>query len=164
MRTLGLGLAVLAAIFGFVAGCGDTDSDEPNGAAGSAGQSVSGAAGSAGAGKGGSASAGGSSAGSASGGSNASGSSGNGAGGGEPGEAGAPSSGGSASLYECNPMKVTCKALPPQCPAFEVPAVEGTCWGACVKIAQCACHEASDCPNNDEYTCWSKQHCGPYVL
>jgi hypothetical protein len=160
MRVLGLGVSVLAAIFGFVAACGDTDSGEPNGAAGSAGQSVSGAASSAGAGKGGSASAGGSSAGSASAGSpNAGGSSGNG---GEPGAAGA-SSGGSGSLYDCNPTKVACKRLPPECPAFEVPSVDGTCWGDCVEISQCACSEASDCPNDNEYTCWSKRHCGPYV-
>lgn len=160
---------MLAVTFGVVAGCGDTDSDEPRGGAGSAGQSVGGGGGTASPGKGG-ANAGGSRAGASNGGASGGGSSagggrsGTGSGAAEPGEAGAPSDAGAAGLYECNPTKVVCKALPPECPAFQVPAVEGTCWGDCVEIAECACSEASDCPNNDEYTCWSKQHCGPYVL
>jgi hypothetical protein len=169
MRGFGLGLAVLAATFGVVAGCGDTDADAPNGdEAGSPGQSVSGAGGAASGGKSGGAS-GGSSAGTTSGGASASGSAsgGTGVGGssaaGAPAEAGAPS-GGTSGLYDCDPKKVTCKIATPQCPSFEVPSVEGTCWGECVKIAQCACSAADDCPDQNQYTCWSKQHCGPYVL
>lgn len=165
-----MGLAALAAFFGFVAACGDYDSHEPNGAAGSAGQSVAGAAGTASAGRGGTGSAGASSAGAASGGvsagSSPGGSSGSGggdfrSGGGAAGEAGAAGSGGSGSRSECNPTKVTCKALPPECPASQVPSVEGSCWGDCVEITQCACAQTSDCPNNDEYFCWDEQHCGP---
>lgn len=167
MRALLLGFLGLCT----AVGCGESDGDGGN-AAGSAGQSVSGAGGSAAsAGKGGS-SAGSSSAGSSSGGASgqASGGSSSGgdaagtaSGGSDQGEAGAPSGGGASELYECDPKQVTCKVATPECPANQVPSVEGTCWGECVKIDQCACSVASDCPNQNEYTCWSKQHCGPYI-
>jgi hypothetical protein len=161
---------VLAAIFGFVGGCGETDDGAvPGNDAGSAGQSVSGAGGVASAGKSGAGSAG-SSAGTESAGASgrASGGAGTGTipGGGSPGapaDAGASGAGGSP-RFDCDAKKVTCKIAVPACPDFEVPAVDGTCWGECVEIARCACSEASDCPDTNQYTCWSKRHCGPYVL
>jgi hypothetical protein len=171
MRGFGVGLAVLALGFGVVVSCGGSDDGDASGNdAGSAGQSISGSGGAASAGKAGGAS-GGSSAGtsstgasgSASGGANAGTSAGGNPVAGAPAEAGAPGAGGSA-LFDCDPKNVTCKIAVPDCPAFEVPVVDGTCWGDCVKIAQCACSEANDCPNENEYTCWSKQHCGPYLL
>lgn len=167
MRALLLGLSGLCTAIA----CGESAGDGGN-AAGSAGQSVSGASGSAAsAGKGGS-SAGTNSAGSSSGGAagkpsagSASGgdAAGTASGGSEQAEAGSSSGGGASGLEQCDPKQVTCKAFPPECPANHVPSVDGTCWGECVKIEQCACSVASDCPNQNEYTCWSKQHCGPYV-
>ena len=39
----------------------------------------------------------------------------------------------------CDASKVTCARMTPQCPAGEVPAVNGSCWtGACVRAEQCA--------------------------
>jgi hypothetical protein len=169
MRAWLLGLIGLCTALG----CGESDDDGDDGNGGnagsSAGQSVSG--GGASAGKGG-VSVGGSGAGvphggatgNAGAGSNTGGNSaGTAAGGGEPGEAGAPAGGGATGLSECNPTEVTCKAFPPECPTNQVPSVDGTCWGECVKIEQCACTMADDCPNPNEYTCWMQQHCGPYV-
>ena len=178
MRGPGLCLAVLAATFGFVAACGETDDGAARGNhAGSAGQSVSGAGGAASAGKSGGASGGNSAgttsggvSGSASGGAGASASGGAGAGAspggssaGAPADAGASGAGGSP-RFDCDAKKVTCKIAVPNCPDFQVPAVDGTCWGECVDIAQCACREANDCPDTNQYTCWSQRHCGPYVL
>jgi hypothetical protein len=73
--------------------------------------------------------------------------------------------GGAASgdLVDCNPAHALCRSLPPDCGAMEVPRINGTCWGDCVDIAKCACSAATECPNNNEYTCWRKQHCGPYL-
>jgi hypothetical protein len=166
-------LALLAATFGLVAGCGETDDGAAQGNdAGSAGQAVGGAGGAANAGKSGGASAGSSAgttlggvSGSGSGGSSASAgtAAGASAAAGAPVEAGAPSGGASGPLHDCDPRKVTCKIAVPDCPDLQVPSVEGTCWGDCVGIAECACSEAEDCPDNDQYTCWSQQHCGPYV-
>jgi hypothetical protein len=53
--------------------------------------------------------------------------------------------------------------MAPQCPEGEVPTVEGSCFGGCVKVERCACSESVKCPNADKYTCWSNKHCGPYV-
>jgi hypothetical protein len=71
--------------------------------------------------------------------------------------------GGAAGLVDCDPRKIACKRATPQCSTFEVPSVEGTCYGECVKIERCACSGPEQCPDNDQYTCWSKTHCGPYV-
>ncbi len=157
---LGLGLAVLAASFGAVISCGDTGSDEPSGNnAGSAGDSVSGAGGAASAGKSGSAT-GGSSAGTTIAGAAASGGTngGSAAGGTDLGGGGADSE-----LVSCDQRQVSCKRLLPNCPANQVPSVVGNCYGDCVDIASCACSQADDCPDTNQYTCWSKQHCGPFV-
>jgi len=56
-----------------------------------------------------------------------------------------------------------CKRVAPECGSFEVPSVENTCYGPCVKIERCACQTAEQCPDSDQFTCWSRTHCGPYV-
>ena len=78
------------------------------------------------------------------------------------GGAGGASAGG-ASLVDCDPQKVLCKRLAPECLAGEVPSVNGNCYGDCVKVEQCGCGAAAECPEPDQYTCWAKQHCGPFV-
>src|SRR5262245_58458874 len=47
-------------------------------------------------------------------------------------------SGGSSGAVTCNPSGVLCDALPPACVPGEVPAVQGSCWGDCVPILECA--------------------------
>lgn len=62
------------------------------------------------------------------------------------------------------PGKVTCKKTRPMCPEFQVPAVDGSCWGDCVAIDQCVCKQADECPERDTYVChMSAGHCGPFV-
>ena len=148
-------------------GCGESSGDAGPARAG-AGQANAGDAGSTSAS--GAAAAGGSKAGSGS--SSAGTSSGAAQGGSSSGtgndEAGAPAQaeggGPSGGLVDCDARKVLCKLLPTDCPgAFEVHAVEGTCWGDCVKIDQCACNAAADCPDPNQFTCWASEHCGPYV-
>jgi hypothetical protein len=105
------------------------------------------------------------------------------AGAGQPGEAplggsaaGGSAAGGSAAagsaaggesaaetLLDCDPRKIACKRATPVCGTFEVPSVEGSCYGDCVKIERCACSSAEQCPDNAQFTCWAKTHCGPYV-
>jgi hypothetical protein len=64
----------------------------------------------------------------------------------------------------CDPRAIRCRRLPPECPFGQVPAIEGTCYGDCVPVEQCACREAAACPQPEEYTCHlSAGHCGPYV-
>jgi hypothetical protein len=74
-------------------------------------------------------------------------------------------SGGSTSdgLVDCDPKKVLCKRTPPTCAGFTVPEVVDGCYGECVKIERCACSSANQCPDPGQFTCWSKQHCGPFV-
>lgn len=162
MRWLWLAFAMLGAVSLVAVGCGESEGDDgaTAGAAGQsasgAGQSASGAAGASSAGAGGAATGG--TAGGVSG-TSAGGSSG----GSDGGDAGAASGGGASSLEDCNTQHVTCKALPPQCGSGQVPSVEGTCWGDCVKIERCACSAQDDCPDHDQYTCWGGRHCGPYV-
>ena len=72
-------------------------------------------------------------------------------------------SGAGPELFECDPKKVLCKIVAPQCAQFEVPSVAGNCYGPCVKIDRCACAAANQCPDPDQYTCWGSKHCGPYV-
>lgn len=71
--------------------------------------------------------------------------------------------GGKAGLVDCDARKITCKRAAPACDTFNVPSVEGSCYGDCVKIDRCACSDADQCPDSNQYTCWSKTHCGPYV-
>ena len=64
----------------------------------------------------------------------------------------------------CDRRSVLCRRAEPVCPAGQVAAVEGSCWGACVNVEQCSCKEAAACPNADQYTCHlSRGVCGPYV-
>jgi hypothetical protein len=74
-------------------------------------------------------------------------------------------SGGAANdgLVDCDPQKVLCKRTPPTCAGFTVPEVVDGCYGECVKVERCACSSASQCPDPGQFTCWSKQHCGPFV-
>jgi hypothetical protein len=65
---------------------------------------------------------------------------------------------------DCDLGKVRCRRALPACAEGEVPTVEGTCYGPCVKLERCACSEAEDCPFPEMYTCHrSARHCGPYV-
>lgn len=79
------------------------------------------------------------------------------------GDAGAPANGGASGQLDCDPAKISCRRLAPPCAAGEVPSVIGSCYGECVKIERCACSAAEQCPEPNQYTCWAKQHCGPFV-
>lgn len=64
----------------------------------------------------------------------------------------------------CEPAKILCKRAVPQCPEFQVPSVEGSCYGPCVPVDSCVCSNESQCPNHDSFTChMSAGRCGPYV-
>lgn len=66
--------------------------------------------------------------------------------------------------YDCNLDGVACFIAVPQCEEGQVPSVDGSCFGPCVPIEQCACNGPEDCPNEEQYTCWlSAGHCGPYT-
>jgi hypothetical protein len=77
---------------------------------------------------------------------------------GASGEAGA-----GGELVSCDHRQVLCKSIEPTCPEMQVASVTESCWGPCVKIELCACSSAEECPHEESYTCWSKEHCGPYV-
>lgn len=64
----------------------------------------------------------------------------------------------------CDPAKILCKRVAPECPQGQVPSVAGSCYGPCVPVDSCACSKESECPNHDSYTCHlSAGRCGPYV-
>ncbi len=68
------------------------------------------------------------------------------------------------SPVECDPRKILCKRVAPQCPEGQVPSVSGSCYGACVPAEMCPCDEAAACPDSNQFTChMSAKHCGPYV-
>jgi hypothetical protein len=170
MRALAFGLVSLGTLLCAAFSCGQSESDGAAGgpadsATAGSGPSVAGTSGTAaGSATAGSATSG--TSGTVAGGSAASGApSGGSASGGQPdAQAGAGSEGGSASgLVDCDPKKIVCKRAAPECDAGEVPRVEGSCYGDCVKVEQCACGSADQCPQPNEYTCWAKQHCGPFV-
>ncbi len=75
----------------------------------------------------------------------------------------APSPEPTAALVDCTPSKILCRRRAPDCPAGEVPSVEGSCFGPCVPVTRCACTEATQCPQPEQHTCWKKEHCGPFV-
>jgi hypothetical protein len=79
------------------------------------------------------------------------------------GAAGDGAAGNSTQLVDCDPGNVVCKSMAPTCDGMEVPSVAGTCWGPCVRIERCACASADECPEPEQYTCWSSEHCGPFV-
>ena len=158
MRLLGLGLVLLGTALGLAFGCGAREGGSGTQTA-AAGASTSGAGTSAGR-AGGDATAGNATAGSVAGGASA----GSSTTGGQPdAQAGANNDGGASGLVDCDPKKILCKRLAPQCDAGEVPSVNGSCYGDCVKVEQCGCSAAAECPEPDQYTCWAKQHCGPFV-
>jgi hypothetical protein len=151
MRVLTGSASCVVLWLGLTVGCGESTTDSPG--AGGGGTSISGGssagkptspAGNAGQSAGGTSGSGGSSI----------------------GEGGEPSSSGGAGdpLIDCDPKQVACKIATPTCPTGQVPSVEGTCYGECVKIEQCACAQAEQCPDSNQYTCWiGAKHCGPYV-
>ena len=141
MRASAIGFLFGSTLFCLGAGCGKSGDD--GGSAGSAGAMG------AGSNVGGSAAAGSTSA------AAGSASAGNQNGGG--------SAGTGSGLLECNPSKVLCKRVAPQCVFGEVPQVVDGCYGECVKVDRCACSTAAQCPQPDQYTCWSQRHCGPFV-
>jgi hypothetical protein len=156
---------LLVSLFVVSVACGESEADDntqppvAGGAAGSSAASDSGGTLASG-GRGGSAGRGGN------------GSSGSDASSGAPGAAGSHASGGegptgsagaSGEFVDCDPRKILCRIAPPQCGVMEVPSVDGTCYGECVKIDRCACASAAECPEQEQYTCWSQMHCGPYV-
>lgn len=166
-------LCFLFASLALVSGCGGA-SKEPaaTGGAGPSSAGTSNHGGDSGAGAGGAGVVAGSSsvAGSTEGGSvgssgsAAGGVSGGGASGGTGASAGTETGeGGEPSLVDCDARKVTCKVAKPTCGTFQVPSVEGSCYGECVKIERCACSEAAECPDSNQFTCWKRTHCGPYV-
>ena len=72
--------------------------------------------------------------------------------------------GATSELVNCDPRAIVCKRVAPTCGDNEVPSVDGSCYGACVRIERCGCDGPADCPNDAMYTCWnSAAHCGPYV-
>ncbi|HVJ21419.1 MAG TPA: hypothetical protein VM686_38675 [Polyangiaceae bacterium] len=145
---------LLSALLVLACGQNESDANTPAQTAGAGGSSTAGT------------SSGGKATGGSSGGSDAdtggaAGSDGGAASGGEgpSGSAGAPAD----ALVDCDPRKILCKIAAPECPMMEVPSVEGTCYGPCVKIDRCACASAAACPEEEQYTCWGGMHCGPYV-
>ena len=173
MRSLAFGWTVVAAVLGLASGCGQSEGDSatPGGAGNGAMTAGSSSAGASASNAGTSATAGTASGGSSSGGASHGGGTAGGASGAAPttggqagAQAGAGSNGGGAGgLVDCDPKKISCKRAAPVCGAGQVPSVDGSCYGDCVKVAQCACTAADQCPQPNEYTCWAKQHCGPFV-
>lgn len=181
-----LGCCGLAAAWGCGKSEADSDADVGGAGASQAGGQAHGGAQSGGAagasahgggGVAGTAAAGGAHGGSAAAGAGGTGDSSGGAaiGGGPPGDmaggqsgGGAPDPGGaggspSTELVDCDPSGALCRSLPPDCSGMQVPSIAGTCWGPCVDITSCACVVARQCPDQNQYTCWSRKHCGPYL-
>jgi hypothetical protein len=66
---------------------------------------------------------------------------------------------------DCDPRKITCKRTPPTCTGqFQVPSVDGSCFGPCVSIVSCGCTGQDECPEPEEYACnLSAKHCTPFL-
>jgi len=78
---------------------------------------------------------------------------------------GGTGSGGGTGDVSCDPRKILCKRVAPECGTMEVPSVEGSCYGPCVAIGRCTCTSAEECPDSNQYTCnRSAAHCTPYLL
>jgi hypothetical protein len=168
MRALASSLVLLGGVLAMALGCGQSDGGSGSPAAAGVSTAGSNGAGTAAGGSpiAGSASGGSSSAGGSQGGNPTGGSSGgvSATGGQSEAQAGDGNvAGGAGGLVDCDPKNILCKRLAPTCDAGQVPSVSGSCYGDCVKIERCACDAAEQCPEPNEYTCWSKQHCGPFV-
>lgn len=165
-------IASLASFSALALACGETATNsDPGGGAGqaaTAGSSAAGTTSSGGSGAG-TTGSGGSSAGTSSTagtvGNGGSGSGGSTAGTNAGGSAaGGSAAGGSAALVDCDPHKVLCRVATPDCPQGEVPSVEGTCYGDCVKIDRCSCTSADQCPEPEQFTCLKgPMHCSYYL-
>ncbi|HEX7668812.1 MAG TPA: hypothetical protein VF395_04480 [Polyangiaceae bacterium] len=84
--------------------------------------------------------------------------------GGAAGAAGAAGTGTAGGDVSCDPRKILCKRLAPECGTMEVPSVEGSCYGPCAAIGKCTCTAAEECPDSNQYTCnKSAAHCTPYL-
>jgi hypothetical protein len=86
---------------------------------------------------------------------------------------GAVAAGGTSSTaggegVSCSQSKVICNMITPSCPAMQVPELNanGNCYtGDCIPIGSCACQAATDCPDNDQYTCNNgTKRCTPYLI
>ncbi len=64
--------------------------------------------------------------------------------------------------YDCDGSKVYCNALPPSCPAGQLPRVVNGCWGNCVPMEQCeSVPDCFNCPAGTAcvvYDAWSSDH------
>jgi hypothetical protein len=57
---------------------------------------------------------------------------------------------------DCDVRDVACDALPPRCPAGQVPSQRGLCWGPCVPVSSCEeirCMIDRDCPDPRVWFC-----------
>lgn len=71
---------------------------------------------------------------------------------------------GTGGAIDCDPRKIVCKRAAPTCGQFEVPSVDGACFGPCVGIEKCPCTGPDQCPDSNQYTChMSAKHCTPYL-
>lgn len=67
-------------------------------------------------------------------------------------------------VVSCDRRLLSCRRAEPVCGQDEVPRIIGNCFGECVRIDECVCSEAADCPFEETYTCHRfRQRCGPYV-
>lgn len=137
MRTLGFGSLVLGTALALLFSCGRSE----GGGAGAGATAVTSSGGSGGAGAGGIAT-----------------------GGRADTQAGAGNEAGvGAALLDCDPKKILCKRLAPECGVGEVPSVESSCYGECVKVERCGCSAGVECPQPEQYTCMVEHHCGPFL-
>jgi hypothetical protein len=87
---------------------------------------------------------------------------GSGGGGAAAGADGGAAGAGGAVGVSCDTSKVLCKIATPQCPAGQVPSVNGACYGPCVPIDMCTCSAPADCPDPTTTTChMNTMRCGP---
>lgn len=132
------GLVLLVSAFALLVGCGgDTDdsSGTGGGASGGSGGASQGGTGNSTSGGGGSGGAIGGSAGTPTGGA---GGSVTGGAAGTGGNTGGIGNTGGGTGIPCNPGDVLCDGPTPTCPEGQVPSVQGSCWGPCVPILDCA--------------------------
>jgi hypothetical protein len=67
-------------------------------------------------------------------------------------------------LEDCDPMHVSCRALPPACVVGEAASVIGDCWGPCVSAERCRpieCADSDECPV--DWACGPDMRCGPPI-